>query len=131
MLQYHADDNNTMTPVIYRFMAITKRLGQTNTINFLDQPLYSRGKEIIWADLNKYKDVILMMGGLQISFNFLKAIGQHMDSSGLDDLWVEGGPTYAMMEGKAYYRAVRAHIWTFEALYCIKWKQFKEWATEK
>ena len=36
-----------------------------------------------------------------------------------------------MMEGKAYFRAVRAHIWTFEALYRIKWKQFKEWATEK
>ena len=59
-----------------------------------------------------------------------------MDSSGLDDLWVESGlfaanSTETMMEGKAYYRVVRAHIWTFDALYRIKWKQFKEWATQK
>ena len=93
ILQSHADDNNTITPVIHRFMALTKRLGQTNTIIFLDQPLYSRGKEIIWADSNKYKDVILMRDGLQISF---KAIGQHMDSSCLNDLWVESGPTALM-----------------------------------
>ena len=91
ILQAHADDNKTMTTVIHRFMAMTKKLGHTNTIIFLDQPLYRSGKEIIWADSNKYKDVILMMGGLHISFNFLKAIGQHMDSSGLDDLWVESG----------------------------------------
>ena len=54
-----------------------------------------------------------------------------MDSLGLDDLWIESelfaaNSTDTMMEGKAYYIVVRPHIWTFEALYRIKCKQFKE-----
>ena len=29
-----------------------------------------------------------MMGGLHILFNFMKAIDQHMENAGLDDVWV-------------------------------------------
>ena len=73
-----------------------------------------------------------MMGGLHISFNFMKAIGQHMKNAGLDDVWVESGAfaqnsTSAMMEGKAYIRAVRGHV---IALCRIKWKLFQSWARE-
>ena len=32
-----------------------------------------------------------MMGGLHILFNFMKAIGQHIENVGLDDVWVESG----------------------------------------
>ena len=32
-----------------------------------------------------------MMGGLHILFNFMKAIGQHIENAGLDDVWVESG----------------------------------------
>ena len=42
-----------------------------------------------WADLPAYDNVIFMMGDLHVTFNFLKAIGQHMENSGLDDIWVE------------------------------------------
>ena len=47
-----------------------------------------------------------------ILFNFLKAIGQHMENAGLVDVWIESGlfaynSTNQMMEGKSYYRAVR------------------------
>ena len=38
-----------------------------------------------------YVDVIKLLGDLHILFNFLKAIGQHIESVGLDDIWVEAG----------------------------------------
>ena len=62
-----------------------------------------------------------MMGGLHILFNFMKAIGQHMENAGLHDVYVESGAfaqysTSAMMEGKAYYRAVRGHVMAYESL---------------
>ena len=44
-----------------------------------------------------------------------------MENAGLDDVWVNSGAfaqnsTSAMMEGKAYYRAVRGHVMAYEAL---------------
>ena len=55
------------------------------------------------------------MGGLHILFNFMTAIGQHMENAGLDNVWVESGAfaqnsTSAMKEDKAYYRALWGHI---------------------
>ena len=32
-----------------------------------------------------------MIGGLHILFNFMKAVGQHMENAGLDDVLVESG----------------------------------------
>ena len=61
------------------------------------------------------------MDGLHICFNFPKSIGQHMDRAGLDGLWTETGvyvanTTQTMLDGKVYYRAVRGHPLTYEAL---------------
>ena len=77
-----------------------------------------------------------MIGGLHILFNFMKANGQHMENAGPDDVWVESGAfahnsTSAMMEGKAYYLAVRGHVLAHDALFRIKWKIFESWARKK
>ena len=132
ILQAPADDNNTMTTVINHFMAITENLGQPYTIIAVDQPLYSRGKELIWANAEKYSSVVLVMGHLHILFNFLKAIGQHMENTGLVDVWVESGifaqnSTEQIMEGKSYYRAVRGHTLAYEALSRIYWHLSTKW----
>ena len=62
----------------------------------------------------------------------MKAIGQHMDNAGLDDVSVESGAfsesKSAMKEGKAFYRALRGHVMAYEALFRIKWKIFQLWA---
>ena len=57
-----------------------------------------------------------------------------MDSASLDDLWNEpcvyaANTTEIMMDGKAYYRAVRAHQLTYEAPWWIKWEMFEAWLT--
>ena len=36
-----------------------------------------------------------------------------------------------MLEGKAYYRAVRGYVMAYEALCQIKWKLFRSWAGER
>ena len=104
ILQAPADDNNTITTIINRFMAIAEHLGQINTVIAVDQPLYSRGMGIIWGNNEQYNKVVLLMGHLHILFNFLKAIGQHMENKGLADVWIESGvfaqnTTAAMLEG--------------------------------
>ena len=64
-------------------------MGQKHTSITADQPLYSRGNELVWAN------PIFIMGGLHICFNFLKAIGNHMENAGLDDPLTEAGVYYA------------------------------------
>ena len=107
-------------------------MGQKQTIITADQPLYSRGNELVWAN-PKFAHIIFIMGGLHICFNFLKAICKHMENAGLDDQWTEAGvahTTDTMLDGKAYDRAVRGHQLTYEALWHIKWPMFGLWLAD-
>ena len=86
ILKAPADTDETVTTAMNRFMSVSDKLGQEHTIIFADQPLYSRMKEVVWSDPCKYKNVVCLLGHLHIIFNFLKAIGQHYESSGLEDI---------------------------------------------
>ena len=48
ILQVPSDDNDTLTTVISRFIAISHHMGQNLTIIIPDQPLYNRGEELMW-----------------------------------------------------------------------------------
>ena len=58
ILQAPADDNNTVVPVINRFIEITSKLGQPYTVIAMDQPLSSKAKELVWANQERYQDVV-------------------------------------------------------------------------
>ena len=64
ILQAPADENNTVTTVINHFMSISEKLGQPFNNLTAGQPLCSRGKESIWANYEKYKNVVHVMGHL-------------------------------------------------------------------
>ena len=75
------------------------------------------------------------MGELHICFNFLNVISQHMESAGLDDPWTEASlyaanSTDTMLDGKAYYCAMRGHQLTYEGLWHIKWPMHESWLAE-
>ena len=132
ILSAPADEYDTIATVINKFQAISQKIGQTHTVITADQPLYSKGQELVWANREGRENVIFMMGGLHICFNFLRAIGQHMECSGLEDVLLEAGvfgPNAAAsaLEGKHYYRAVRGHQLTYEALWRLKWRYFEKW----
>lgn len=68
--------------------------------------------------------VIVKMGGLHLSMNYLKAIGQHMTDTGLSEIWKESnlladGSILKVFDGKAYAKAMRAHKLTFQAMWRI------------
>lgn len=117
-------------------MGISQYDGQTHTVITADLPLYSKAKELVWANSEKFKNVIIMMGGLHMCFNFMRVIEQHMECSGLEDIWLEAGVFGAntvtiVLEGKAYYRAVGGHILTYEALWWLKWQCFEKWLSDR
>ncbi|KAG1656012.1 hypothetical protein GQR58_024202 [Nymphon striatum] len=102
-------------------------LRQRYTVLTVDQALFPQLMELKWA---KYKDtLILRLGGLHISMNFLKVLGQHTADSGLDDVWKESGllgpiSTEKIMMGKSYAKGVRAHKLTWQALWQLLLPQF-------
>ena len=73
--------------------------------------------------------LIVRMGGLHIAMNFLKTIGDHMEGSGIESIWVESGllgpnATYEALSGKHYNRGIRAHKITAQALWSLLLPQF-------
>ena len=85
------------------------------------EALYYR-PELKWS-LPQYQDKLIpRLGGLHVSMNFLKAIGDHMNGSGLADVWGEmgllgPGAVELVLAGSAYNRAMSAHKLTLQALW--------------
>ncbi|KAK3918563.1 Phenylalanine--tRNA ligase alpha subunit, partial [Frankliniella fusca] len=88
----------------------------------MDQPLFQKAAEMIVAETNDsaIRNVIISLGGFHLLMSFLGAIGYIMAGSGFAELW---GTVYApnavvhMLTGKAFARAVRAHLLTVVVLF--------------
>ena len=117
-----AHELDTLNTVVKRCMAISSHLGQEYTVITVDQALYCKLMELKWSVPEYRKRLIPRLGGLHISMNFLKAIGDHMSGSGLAEIWVESGllgqgTTEKALSGRAYNKAMRAHKLTLQALW--------------
>ena len=62
IIQAPADNYDNMATVINRFVSISRQFGQKYTVITADQPLYSRGKELVWANEENYGNVISRIG---------------------------------------------------------------------
>ena len=108
-----------MMSVLLRCKSIAEHLNQSHVVLTLDEALYWRAKELVWAnsDLNNF---VIRLGGFHIAKNFLAVIGKHMEKSGLSDLWTESGMYEStannVLSGKSWNRGVRAHKLSVEAL---------------
>ena len=72
-------------------MFVTEHFGQAYTVITVDQALYCKLMELKWKIPEFNKKLIVRLGGLHISMNFLKVIGKHMSGSGLYETWIESG----------------------------------------
>ena len=117
-----AHEFDTLNTVVNICMAISSRFGQKHTVITVDQALYYRPMELKWS-LPQYQDKLIpRLGGLHVSMNFLKAIGDHMNGSGVADVWWKMellGPDAVelVLAGNAYNRAMRALKLILQALW--------------
>ena len=110
---------------VYTLMDIacrmTKKIGQSHTVLVLDQAIYCKALEISVQRSDEFSHLILRLGGFHICTAFIAVIGKRMESSGLEDILIESGvyaagSVPAIMNGKSYNRAVRAHKLMTKAL---------------
>ncbi|KAK4881851.1 hypothetical protein RN001_005170 [Aquatica leii] len=135
ILPYVASDYDTIWTTIKRCSDIAAKLNNNYTIITFDQVIYHKAKEIQWLKFDECSHFVIRLGGFHIMMNFLKAIGQHMDNSGLTDVWLESNlygdsTVIGIMKGKKWNKAIRAHKLTYESLLRILLPMFETWLME-
>jgi len=60
ILNAPGDSYSTITTIVNRFIQLTRHLEQNHAVLFFDQPLYSKAKELVWAALEKYGNVVVL-----------------------------------------------------------------------
>ena len=80
--------------------------------------------ELKWGVTEYMNKLFPKLGGLHIAINFLKVIRDHMNGSGLEEIWVESGllgpcTIKQVLSGKTYNKGVRCHKLSLQALWQI------------
>lgn len=78
-----AHEYDTLYTVVQRCKYVDEVNGQKFVALTVDEALYCRLMEFKWANDEIQKILIPRLGGLHTTMNFLKAIGHHMQSTGL------------------------------------------------
>ena len=124
IIQAQAHELDTLNTVVRRCLHVSQALEQRYVVLTVDEALYCKLMELKWS-IPEYKELLIPhLGGLHTAMNFLKAIGKHVQSSGLSEAGVESGIlgpnlTDQAMAGKSYSRGMQAHKITFQAMWQI------------
>ena len=118
------------------FISLSLKLGQEKTVVTCDQAIYDIIKGLVVKHSERYKDVIVRLGGFHIATNFLGSIGFFMKESGIEDILVLSGicgrgTANKVMAGKDFYKMVRYHSFVCEAMFMLKWEAFESWCIEE
>ena len=100
-----------------------------------DQAIYSKAVEIIWKHGDLFSDIVPRLGAFHTICVLLSVIGKWFGPVGLRDIIIESGvieegSIEAVLNGKAYNRAVRFHKLIYEACTGLIWESFIDWLHE-
>jgi len=117
-------------------ITVTQALGQQHCVLTCDQAIYEINLGLQKKKPDKYKHLILRMGGFHIASNFLGALGKLFKSSGIETLVVEakvflGGTMNKLMAGKDYYKMVRCHTLVMSTMLELYWEAFESWTLDE
>ena len=99
------------------------------TVITFDLALYEKAIQLLDSRPSLKNEVVPRLGELHVVMAALRALGTSIENSGIDDAWVEAdvyGPatTRQILKCSHYKRALRAHMYTYMALYELALEQF-------
>ena len=95
-----------------------------------DQPLYWKAQEIVANVSPQLDSVVLILGCFHTHMSFLGAIGYIMGGSGIQESLTKiyaPNSVDSILSGKAYGRAVRAHVLVTTALHGLLLSGHPRW----
>ncbi|KAK3097137.1 hypothetical protein FSP39_006702 [Pinctada imbricata] len=126
----------TVYTAMKRCIAMSKRAGQSHSIQTFDQQLYSIAQQVKWAHPDLFDTHILRLGGFHMLSCYIASIGKLWADGGLRDLLVDSG-VYAgntvehMLNWKEFNRGVRALTLVFETLVTLQYQAFWNWCFQQ
>ncbi len=119
-----AYDLDTMNTVVQRCKYIAETNDQKYVVITFDEALYCKLMELKWTNEEYKYFLIPRLGEFHTSLNFMRAIGQHMHSTGLLEVWTESDllgqkTAESTLLGKVYDKGIHGNKLTFQALWHI------------
>jgi hypothetical protein len=129
LLNAKADDHDAINTVGDRVIQIAKMLNLPEVWLINDQAVFAPNYEVKWTRGPDWKNLYNAMGGLHIICTFLATIGNHMQGSELEELWVEAGITTSgiadkVMRGKDYKAGMTLHGISWRSGFKVILKKF-------
>ena len=111
IIQAPANDVDTLNTGVHRILHVVNALEQKHAVLTVDQALFLALMELKWAKPEYTAVLIPRLGGLHVSMNVLKILGQHTQDSGSADIWTDNGimgqnSTEKVLAGKSYGKGV-------------------------
>ena len=130
-----ATNMSTVFEVLRQSVQIKESLKLKSIVVVFDQALYAKAADITWKHSERFKSIVLRLGGFHTIVTFLGILGKRFQDAGLRDICIESGvvtegSVAAVLEEWKYNRAVRFHKLMYEALMRKAWSGFKTWVTE-
>ena len=116
-----ATDNATIYHLLCRSLMIKEKLGLSSMVCVYDQAIFAKAIEIQFKEKEKFKSLVLMMGGFHTLMMFLGIIGSCFKDAGVQDILIQSGvladgSAERAMTGSMYNRSVRMCKLMYEAL---------------
>lgn len=99
------------------------------TVITFDMALYEKAIQLLDANVDLKRSIVPRLGELHVVMAALRALGSSIENSGIDDAWIEGdvygsATVRQILKCNHYKRTLRAHIYTYMALYELALDQF-------
>lgn len=99
------------------------------TVITFDMALYEKVIQLVDSHSDLKGKVMPRLGELHVVMCALRALGSSIENSGIDDAWIESGvygsaTTRQILKCTHYKRSLRAHIYSYMALYEFVLEQF-------
>jgi len=112
-------------------MAVSSKVKQEYTMVTMDLAAAKIAYDLIWAEEDKYRKVLLNLGPFHVMCSYMGAIGKMMCGSGFEDIVVDAGLCASgsidqVMTGRHYNRALRIHQRMLDCLERLLLKSFQE-----
>lgn len=128
-------ESSTEYPTLLTVIQQTKKLknlvvgDEHPVIISCDLAIYEKVLQILDVDVVLKNQIIPRIGGLHAAMAVLRGIGASIQNSGIDDIWQEAdvyGPetTRQILKCNHYKRSLRAHLYTYHALFELELEQF-------
>ena len=106
MLPANSVEYSTVYTVITILQKQMERLSQENSVIAFDENICAKAKEIQCRRSDKFKKLIIRMGGFHIALNFLSVIGKRYSESGFKDILIEADMEATLLQKSLKVKAI-------------------------